>query len=170
MTGGAAEAGRNPGVAGPHTWLAEVVVGEALARRLLRQFRELDVQSLRLLATGWDRTVWLVNERWAFGFPRREIVVPGIERELAWLPRLAPLLPIPIPEPHFIGDPSGEFPWPFFGAAFIPGVEAWEVPLGETARLAVALELAGFLRRLHDEEIYALGAELPFDSNARADM
>jgi aminoglycoside phosphotransferase (APT) family kinase protein len=171
MTNGAADAPRDPRVVGPHTWTAELLVDEALARRLLRQFRELDLRSLRLLATGWDRTVWLVNETWAFGFPRREIVVPGIKRELAWLPRLAPLLPIPIPEPHFIGEPSGEFPWPFFGAAFIPGVEAWEVvPPSDTARLAVALELACFLRRLHDEEIYALAAEIPLDPNARTDM
>jgi hypothetical protein len=142
MTGGSAEAPRCPGVVGPHSWAAEVVVDEALARRPLRQFRELDLRSLRLLATGWDRTVWLVNEAGAFGFPRREIVVPGIERELVWLPHLAPLLPLPIPEPRFVGEPTGEFPWPFFGAAFVPGVEAWKAPLNDTARLAVALELA----------------------------
>ena len=151
-------------------WAAEIVVDEALARRLLGQFRELELSSVRLLATGWDRTVWLVNETWAFGFPRRAIVVPGFERELVWLPRLAPLLPVRIPEPRFVGEPSEEFPWPFFGAGFIPGVEPWEVPLSGSARLTVALELAGFLRRLHDEEILGLGAELPVDGNARADM
>jgi aminoglycoside phosphotransferase (APT) family kinase protein len=145
-------------------------VDEALARRLLRQFHELELHSLRLVGTGWDRTLWLVNETWAFGFPRREIVVPGIERELVWLPRLAPLLPLPIPVPRFVGKPSEDFPWPFYGAAFIPGVEAWQEPLGDEARLTVLLELAGFLHRLHDEEVLELGAELPINGNARADM
>ena len=55
MTSGAADAPRDPRVVGPHTWTAELLVDEALARRLLRQFRELDLRSLRLLATGWDR-------------------------------------------------------------------------------------------------------------------
>ena len=154
----------------PPPWAAEVVVDEALARRLLGQFRELEVYSLRMLATGWDRTVWLVNQMWVFGFPRRKIVVSGIERELAWLPHLAPLLPVAIPEPRFVGAPSAEFPWPFFGAPFIPGAEPWEEPLSDTARLTVALELAGFLRRLHDEEVLGSAAELPVDGNARADM
>lgn len=150
--------------------MAETVVDEELARRLLRQFHELELHSLRLLATGWDRTLWLVNEAWAFGFPRRQIVVPGIERELVWLPRLAPLLPLPIPVPRFVGTPSEDFPWPFYGSTFIPGVEAWQVSLGDQERLAVALELAGFLHRLHDEEVLELGAELPINGNARADM
>jgi hypothetical protein len=51
-------------------WRAEVVVDAALARKLLAQFPELTVESLRPLAEGWDRTVWLVNEHWVFGFPR----------------------------------------------------------------------------------------------------
>ena len=41
--------------------------------------------------------MWVVDERWAFRFPRRAIAVPGVERELSVLPRVAPLLPVPVP-------------------------------------------------------------------------
>ena len=54
----------------------------------------------RLLGEGWDNSVWVVEERWAFRFPRREIAIAGVARELAVLPRLAPLLPVPIPAPQ----------------------------------------------------------------------
>jgi aminoglycoside phosphotransferase (APT) family kinase protein len=153
-------------------WDAEVVVDEALARRLLGQFPELRVESLRPIAEGWDRAVWLVNEEWAFGFPRREVVVPGVEREIRWLPLLAPLLPLPIPRPELVGRPADGYPWPFFGSRFLPGREAAEAGLDDAGRLAVALELAAFLRRLHSAEVAQAADvdELPLDGNARGDM
>jgi len=153
-------------------WDAEVVVDEALARRLLRQFPELRVDSLHPIAEGWDRAIWLVNDEWAFGFPRRAVVVPGIEREIRWLPLLAPLLPLPIPRPELVGRPADDYPWPFFGSRFLPGREAAEAGLDDAGRLAVALELAAFLRRLHSAEVAAaVGVDaLPLDGNARGDM
>ena len=73
-------------------WSADVAVDEELVRRLIRgQFPELDLRSLRLVAEGWDNAVWLVDERWAFRFPRRAIAIPGVEREVAVVPRLSPL-------------------------------------------------------------------------------
>jgi aminoglycoside phosphotransferase (APT) family kinase protein len=148
-------------------WTAELVVDEALARRLLGQFPELEVSSLRPLASGWDYTIWVVDEEWAFRFPRREIVRRGTELEIAVVPLLAPLLPLPVPAARFVGEPTDEFPWPFFGSPLLPGVELTELDLDAEQRLAVALELASFLRALHTVE---LDVELPTDSNRRADM
>jgi aminoglycoside phosphotransferase (APT) family kinase protein len=113
-----------------------------------------------------DRTVWLADERWVFGFPRRAVVVPGLERELAWLPRLAPLLPAAIPSTEFVGAPSEHFPWPFFGGRFIPGDEAAVADLDDAQRTAIGVDLARFLRVLHSLD--ATG--LPPDGNRRADM
>ena len=88
-------------------WAAEAVVDEELARRLVTaQFPEIPLRSLRLLGEGWDNTVWLADERWVFRFPRRLIAVPAVERQLAVLPGLAPLLPLPISAPRFAGRPG----------------------------------------------------------------
>ncbi len=146
-------------------WDAEITVDEPLVRRLLGQF-ELDGE-LRKLAEGWDNSVWVVDGRYAFRFPRREVAIPGFERELAVLPRLAPQLPLPVPRPAFVGEPAEGYPWPFFGAELIPGVEAGVAEVDDEARLEVALELAAFLRALHAVE---LDVELPHDPNGREDM
>src|SRR5919109_1367582 len=127
-------------------WAAEMVVDEGLVRRLLAQFPELAVRSLRRLAEGWDNSVWVVDERYAFRFGRRAVAIPGVEREIAVLPGLAPLLPLPVPRPVFAGSPTEEYPWPFFGSELLPGVEACDANLGDDARLGVGLELARFER------------------------
>ena len=147
-------------------WSAEVVVDEPLVRRLLGQFPDLAVESLERLAAGWDNVVWVVNGEWAFRFPQREKGAPGFRRELATLPLLAPLVPLPVPEPVFVGRPAGDYPWPFFGSRLLPGQELCDARLDDTARTAIALQLAPFLRRLHGLE---LGLTLPVDPNARGD-
>src|SRR5205085_1657145 len=83
-------------------WRAEVVVDEALVRSVLAlRFPELQLESVRLLGEGWDNSVWVVDERWVFRFPRREIAVPAVGRQIDLLPRLAPLLPLAIPARSF---------------------------------------------------------------------
>ena len=146
-------------------WTAEVEVDEPLVRALLAQFG-LEAAALRKLAEGWDNSVWVVDE-YAFRFPRRAVAVPLLERELAILPKLAPLVPLPVPRPAFVGTPGDGYPWPFFGAELIPGVEAGVAELDDDARLQIALELAGFLRALHAVE---LDEPLPLDPNGRTDM
>jgi aminoglycoside phosphotransferase (APT) family kinase protein len=144
-------------------WSAEVVVDEPLARRLLRgQFPDVAGAPLTFLDAGWDQTVWLVDRRWAFRFPRREIAVPGVRRELAVLPGLR--LPLPTPRPVYVGEPAEGFPWPWFGGPFIPGRE----PIGLSAeqRRGLGRPLGEFLRALHAHP----GDGLPEDPMGRGDM
>ena len=148
-------------------WSAEVELDEGLVRRLIGQFPELPVRSLRLLAEGWDNAVWVANERYAFRFPRRRIAIPGVELELELLPKLAPLLPLPVPDPVFRGWPADGYPWPFFGSELLPGRETCDTELADDARLEIALQVARFLRALHALD---LDEPLPLDANARADM
>jgi aminoglycoside phosphotransferase (APT) family kinase protein len=153
-------------------WSAEVVVDADLARRLLGQFPDLAVGSLRHVAEGWDNTVWLVDDRWAFRFPRRAIAIPGVEREIAVLPLLAPRLPLPIPAPRFVGKPTAEYPWPFFGSVYLPGKEP-DATLDDRARTTAGEQLATFLRRLHapsTAEWVERAYPLPADPMGRGDM
>ena len=153
-------------------WDPEVEVDEDRARRLIEgQFPDLRGVTIREVAAGWDNVVFLVDEQWAFRFPRRAIAIPGVEREIATLPRLAAHLPIAIPAPRFIGRPSDEYPWPWFGAPWLPGVELAEVDLPDGDRVDVAAALGGFLRALHSQHVSRLvGAGLPVDPMRRGDM
>lgn len=154
-------------------WDAEVDVDETLVRALLsEQFPELDARSARFVGEGWDNAVWVVEETWVFRFPRRAIAIAGVEREIAVLPRLAPLLSVPVPEPRFVGVPSDRFPWPFFGAPRLSGVEPCDAALDDVEREAIGRELGHFLRDLHSQvtlESADPSSALPDDPIRRAD-
>jgi len=151
-------------------WEAEVRVDAELARTLIRaQFPDLSVESVVPISEGWDYAVFRVAGEWAFRFPRREVVVAGTERELAALPLLAPLLPVAVPAPVYVGEPTAEFPWAFYGARFLPGAEP-EPSVSDGARMRLARPLARFLRTLHGREAYVAAADLlPDDLMGRGD-
>jgi aminoglycoside phosphotransferase (APT) family kinase protein len=149
-------------------WDAEVRVDEALARRLIgEQFPDLDAESLVLLGEGWDTMVWLVDGRWVFRFPRRTMVISGLELEMRYLTGMADRLPLPIPRPTFLGQPSEAYAWPFYGAPFLPGRELADADLDDDARVALGRPLGEFLRALHSLEP---DTGLPVDPVHRADM
>lgn len=163
-------------------WSAEQVVTTELAARLIAaqfpaQFRALPAGRVGLLATGWDNTAFLVDDRWLFRFPRRAVALPGISREIALLPWLAGRLPLAVPAPQFIGEPSAAFGWPFWGARLIEGRELPEAELPDERRGALARSVGKFLRILHGPDIAATaagmaeaaGADLPEDPMRRAD-
>ena len=148
-------------------WDPEVIVDAPLARRLITdQFPELAAAPMRTLAAGWDNTVFVVDESWAFRFPRRAIAIPGVEREMRLLPALAERLPAPVPVPRFLGTPSAAFAWPFFGAGLLPGGEPTP-GFDNAARTRLAPSLGRFLRALHDTDP---PAELLHDPMGRVDM
>ena len=156
MTGGGGEPR-----ASAAEWAAEVDLDEGRVRSLIGgQFPDVSLDGLAPLAAGWDNALWVTGEGIAFRFPRRAIAVPGVEREIALLPALAPRLPLPIPVPAWVGLPAEGYRWPFFGARLLPGSEIADAPL-EGARAPFGLTLAGFLRALHDPALaVALGAGL----------
>jgi aminoglycoside phosphotransferase (APT) family kinase protein len=153
-------------------WSPEHVVDEGLARRLIgAQFPDVGLDTLEQLGEGWDATVWLAGGRWVFRFPRREVVLPGLARELQVLPQLAGRLPLEVPNPVHVGRPADGFPWPFWGARHVPGAEPSQVELTAEARVAGAAPLGGFLRALHAIDLSTIeGPALQPDANQRADM
>ncbi len=153
-------------------WDPETDVGPERARELIAaQFPELSEAPIEPLARGWDNTVFLVDGRWAFRFPRREIAVAGVHRELDVLGRLAPHLPLPIPTPAFVGAPTDGYPWPWFGAAYLPGEELAASGLADEARVGLAAALGGFLRALHAPGVASrIGGSMPVDPMRRTDM
>lgn len=138
-------------------------VAEVLASRV----PELSDQPGNLLGEGWDNSVFQVG-RWALRFPRRRMALAGIRREIAVLPTLASLLPLPIPSPVIVGeDLNPSDPWPFTGAPLLPGDELALRQPSDDERVAVAAQVGGFLRELHSPATRvaaeAQGCELPVD-------
>jgi aminoglycoside phosphotransferase (APT) family kinase protein len=151
-------------------WDSEIDVGEDLARDLIaEQFPSLDVTSLRRVGEGWDNTVWATNEDIAFRFPRREIALPGVQREMAILPELASRLPAPVPDAAYAGAASIRFPWPWFGSRLIDGVEIALADLAADRRDQLAADLGRFLRCLHELRP-SIATSLAVDPMGRADM
>jgi aminoglycoside phosphotransferase (APT) family kinase protein len=151
-------------------WDSEIDVGEDLARALIaEQFPRLDVTTLRRVGEGWDNTVWATNDDIAFRFPRREIAIGGVQREMAILPELASQLPAPIPNAAYAGAVSARFPWPWFGSRLIDGVEIALADLAAEQRGRLAADLGQFLGRLHELRP-SIATSLAIDPMGRADM
>jgi aminoglycoside phosphotransferase (APT) family kinase protein len=151
-------------------WDAEVEVGEDLARTLIAErFPQLDLTSLDRIGEGWDNTVWATADGIAFRFPRREIAVLGVRREMAVLPLLAPRLPAAIPDAAYRAAASDRFPWPWFGSRLIDGREIAVAGLDEDDRDELAADLGHFLRSLHALRLPA-AAQLAIDPMGRGDM
>jgi aminoglycoside phosphotransferase (APT) family kinase protein len=155
---------------GSSQWAAEGTFTPSLAADLIRgQFPGLAAAQVDALETGWDNTAFIVDGRWLFRFPRREIALPGIRREIAVLPRLAVSLPLPVPVPEFLGQPSPRYPWLFWGARLLPGAELAEADLTGPRRAVAAAAVGRFLRALHEPGLVAeVGDGLPTDPMGRA--
>jgi len=127
---------------------------------IVAQFPSLAPVRTELLGYGWDNAAFLVNDAYVFRFPRRTIAVPLIRSELAALPRLAPLLPVPIPVPSFTGSPSASYPWPFAGYPLLRGTPLDAKRPSARARLVLAPALGTFLRALHGAPARAAAADV----------
>lgn len=131
-------------------WQAERELSPSEALALIRsQHPTLSATKIERLGAGWDNTAYLVDDTWVFRFPRRAIAVESLEFECAVLPDIAAKLPLPVPVPQWLGEPTAEYPWPFAGYRNLPGQTACAADLSLEQRDALAEPLAQFLATLH---------------------
>ncbi|WP_435107059.1 phosphotransferase [Nocardiopsis synnemataformans] len=104
----------------------ETDITEDLIRDLLRdQHPDLSDLPLELGALGWDNQVWRLGDDLAVRLPRATRSADALLRkEHTWLPALAPILPLPVPVPQHLGEPSGRFPRPWPVTTGAPGEPA----------------------------------------------
>lgn len=154
-----------------HPWEAEQSIEPPMALQLIKeQFSELNPRNIRLLGAGWDNTAFIIDEELIFRFPRRAIALPLLEAEWCALPKLAPLLPLPIPIPKWKGSPTSNFPWPFIGYRMLSGFTACYANLLEEERAALAEPIAQFLAALHATPISVISnCHIPGDNQSRID-
>ncbi|HEV3157881.1 MAG TPA: phosphotransferase [Candidatus Baltobacteraceae bacterium] len=152
-------------------WTADIGIDALLAAELLAaQFPQFSDARVEPLCVGWDNAAFLVEGHTVFRFPRRRVASGLIERENAILPHLAPMLPLAIPIPSFIGAASPKYPWAFAGYKLIEGTSASECALADEMRVGLAEPLALFLQALHRVDPAPFTARgLPSDERGRLD-
>ena len=96
----------------------EVPVDEVLARSLLEAQRpEWAGLPLSPAGAGTDNIMYRLRDDLLVRLPRTADKAPSVRKEQEWLPRLAPLLASPVPEPVHAGTPTTAYPL------------AWSVPV-----------------------------------------
>ncbi len=128
----------------------ELETDEALVRRLLAvqfpQWAELPIQALP--AGGTDNAIYRLGDELSVRLPRRRDWAAGsFDKEFEWLPKLAPLLPVPVPTPVARGAPGAGYPHEWAVYDWLDGEDAASAPL-DLKRAAV--DLAELLAALRD--------------------
>ena len=134
-------------------------IDETLVRRLVAtQFpgwKELPIRPVAL--SGWDNRTFHLGDQMLVRMPSREEYAAQVDKEQDWLPKLAPFLPLPIPEPLAVGEPMSGYPWKWSIYRWLEGDSA---AVGAIADLcAFAASLAQFLVAL--QRIDSTGGPLP---------
>lgn len=125
-----------------------VEVDAALVRRLVDaqfpEYRSLPVRDVEL--SGWDNRTFRLGEELSVRLPSARGYVEQVAKEHEWLPRLAPRLPLPIPQPVALGEPGEGYPFAWSVYRWLPGT-----PFGlvdDVDPVALAADLGAFLTAL----------------------
>ena len=97
---------------------------------------------------GWDNYTYRLGNDMKVRLPSAARYAAQVEKEHRWLPRLAQLLPLPIPTPLAIGNATDEYPWPWSISHWIDGDSASTGHIDDLSQFAV--DLAQFLNALQD--------------------
>ena len=91
----------------------EVEIAAALVTRLLAdQFpRWAKLPLTPVPSAGTDNTLYRLGDDLAVRLPRIHWAVGQVEHEMLWQPKLAPHLPLAIPELLARGEPGHSYPW-----------------------------------------------------------
>jgi aminoglycoside phosphotransferase (APT) family kinase protein len=106
---------------------------------------------------GWDNRTFHLGEHMTVRLPSAAAYAQQVEKEHRWLPRLAPLLPLPIPVPLAMGRPAEGYPWHWSIYRWIEGENAAIERIADLSQFAT--RLAQFLTAL--QRIDAAGGPPP---------
>lgn len=142
----------------------EVDIDPPLVRRLLAaQFPHwADLTLEPVPSGGTDNALYRLGGDMVVRLPRHERTNGTLERERRWLPRLAPLLPLPIPVPLAEGAPAEGYPFEWSIYQWLEGEDATVERIADLRRAAT--DLARFVAAL--QRIDPAGAPPPDEYNA----
>lgn len=123
-------------------------IDAALVKRLIAaqfpQWAHLPVIPVEV--DGWDNRTYRLGAAMTVRLPTAAGYVAGVAKENEWLPRLAPQLPLPIPEVLGVGEPGEGYPHPWSVRGWLPGATLDLRELADPERFAT--DLAAFLHAL----------------------
>jgi len=109
----------------------ELDIDTALVRGLLEaqfpQWAELPLAPLPV--GGTDNAIFRLGDRLSVRLPKTPEKTAGIEKEVRWLPVLAPQLPLAVPVPAAVGAPGPGYPCRWAVYEWIEGDDAIDAPL-----------------------------------------
>jgi len=124
------------------------ITADLIAELLREQHPDLAGLPLTFGARGWDNQLWRLGDDLAVRLPwATQDAGELLLKEHAWLPAIAPRLPLPVPVPQRLGQPSERFPRPWIVTTWVAGEPADRAPATRGAEAADAL--AAFLAALH---------------------
>ncbi|GAA4985631.1 aminoglycoside phosphotransferase family protein [Actinopolymorpha pittospori] len=94
-------------------------------------------------SSGTVNALFRLGDDLAVRLPRVEWGIEDVAKDHVWLPRLAPLLPVPIPTLLGQGTPGPDYPWPWSVYRWLEGENPLEDSLEDPRSLAA--DLAGFV-------------------------
>jgi aminoglycoside phosphotransferase (APT) family kinase protein len=129
----------------------EIPTDRGLVERLIAtqfpQWAELPIRPVA--SAGTDNALYRLGADMVVRLPRIAGAVKSMDAEQRWLPHLAPLLPVAIPEPLGRGGPGQGYPWPWSVLRWLDGEPPAVDRLADPERLARDLAaFIGALRRL----------------------
>ena len=126
----------------------ELDIDVSLVRRLLAaqfpQWADLPIKPVE--AGGIDNRTFHLGTHMTVRLPSAAAYALQVEKEHQWLPRLAPLLPLPIPVPLAKGAPADGYPWHWSVYRWIEGETATIERIADLSHFATTL--AHFLTAL----------------------
>ena len=124
------------------------IIDRHLVQRLVEnqfpQWKNLPIEPV--IPGGWDNRTFRLAKQMLVRLPSAAAYAANVEKEQTWLPRLAPFLPLVIPEPLAMGKPSGNYPWAWSVYRWIEGDTASSVYITNLSDFAA--DLAQFLTAL----------------------
>ncbi|MFJ3232217.1 aminoglycoside phosphotransferase family protein [Streptomyces sp. NPDC086787] len=130
----------------------EIPVDETLVRSLLRAQRpEWGRLPLAAAGAGTDNVMYRVGGELLARLPRTAANGEAVRKEQEWLPRLAPFLSWPVPEPVHAGTPTDAYPVVWSVQRWIDGAEAGPDTVRDWS--AFGADLAAFVKELHGVDL-----------------
>lgn len=119
----------------------EVAVPPELVTRLLaEQFPHwANLPLAPVPSAGTDNALYRLGDEMAVRLPRIHWAVGQVEKEMRWLPKLAPRLPLAIPQPLALGEPGHGYPWRWSIYRWLDGANATPEAIADPRQAALAL-------------------------------